>query len=69
MKGRDYRDYLVAALFVAVWTAGTYYIFRYPSVPAFTAWCGLATTMTTAFHWLNIYDDKHPDSPCSPPSR
>lgn len=63
MNKRDFRDHLVWVLFVSAWLAGTFYLFKRPfSAPVFAAWCGLVSTMTAAFHWLTIYDDKKPDA-------
>jgi hypothetical protein len=54
-------DYVVMGLVTAIGTAGTVYIFVHPSEAAFGIWAGVVSTVTAAYHWITVYDDKRPD--------
>lgn len=64
----DARDWFVMILFAAIWAAGTFYIFACLKVEhhsdheLFAMWCGLVATMGGVYHWLVMYDSKHPDA-------
>ena len=58
-------DAFVIAVITAAWAAATVYLFLHPSDTSFGIWCGLASTLIGAYHWLTIYDDKKPDDRCS----
>jgi hypothetical protein len=58
----DLRDWVVILLVSAAWAAATTYLFKHPSDGNFVTWCGLALTITTAYHWLVYFDSKRPDA-------
>lgn len=58
---RDARDWFVMGVVTAAWVASTAYLFIHPSEAAFATWAALAATMTAAYHFLIVNDDKHPD--------
>lgn len=58
---QDARDWFVMGAVTAAWMASTVYLFIHPSEPAFATWAGLAATMTAAYHFLIVSDDKRPD--------
>jgi hypothetical protein len=58
----DLRDWLVILLVSLAWIAATAYMFKHPSDLNFATWCGLAVTLTGAYHWLVIWDSKRPDA-------
>jgi len=59
---RDASDFLIGILVAGVWIAGTVYLFRFHSDANFAIWGGICTTMTGAYHFLRIRDDKEKDS-------
>jgi hypothetical protein len=61
MKRLDIRDYFVMALLSGLAAAGSVYVFKWPSNAAFGIWAGVVGTLTGAFHFLSIGDDKRKD--------
>jgi hypothetical protein len=49
------------ALVTLILVAGTVYLFRNRSDTNFATWAGLCLTVTGAYHWLCVRDDKTPD--------
>ncbi len=62
MNKRDCRDSFVMGAVGAAWAASTVYIFIHPGEGAFATWGVLCATMTGAYHWLVMLDDKRPDA-------
>jgi hypothetical protein len=44
-----------------MWIFASAVLWRHYSDAAFGIWAGVCTTMTTAYHMLNIHDDLHKD--------
>jgi hypothetical protein len=59
---RDMRDHLVMLIVTLILIAGTFYLFKYHSDGNYLAWGGLVATLVSAYHWLNIWDDKKGDT-------
>ena len=49
-------------LVTAAWFVSTYFLFRHPSESNFTTWATVTGTVTCAYHWLCIRDDKQQDA-------
>lgn len=62
MQLNDNRDWFIMGTISAAWTAATVYMFVHPSPATFCAWCGLCATMTGAYHYLNVRDQKEADA-------
>jgi hypothetical protein len=57
-------DWLIMVNITSALTAATVYLFMHSGDAAFLTWCGLVTTVTTAYHWLIIRDSKEKDASC-----
>jgi hypothetical protein len=58
---RDYRDYLTFASVIGILTVASVYLFKFHTDAVFGIWAGVVATITSSFHGLSVYDDKHED--------
>lgn len=57
----DTTDWFMLLFVAALHTAGTVFLFKYPSTAVFGIWAGLLTVSGGIFHGLRVYDQKEKD--------
>lgn len=58
---KDWRDYLVMLIVTAVLVFGTVFLVKHPTDSNFMTWAALVATVVSAYHWINMTDDKRAD--------
>lgn len=56
------RDWIVIVLMADIQLAATVFIFLHPDGINFATWATLAGTLTGAYHWMVIRDQKQADA-------
>lgn len=62
----DFRDWFIVGCVSASWAAGTVFIFKFGSAAnaaaLMAAWGAVCATMTGAYHWIVMRDQKVKDA-------
>ena len=61
MTKLDIRDWLVVVLVAFILVVATIYLFTYPEPMVFATWATVVGTVTSAYHWIVLKDQKEPD--------
>lgn len=62
LKFSDIRDVLVFVLVSAAWIVATIFLFKHATDFNFATWAALCATITSAYHWIIMKDDKQTDA-------
>ena len=58
----DIRDWVVVALIAGIEVSATVFLFCYPTGINFGTWAGITGTLTSAYHYIVLRDQKIPDA-------
>lgn len=57
----DARDWFVLVIHSVAWVVATAFLLWHPNDTNFITWATFSGTVSSAYHWLIIKDDKLPD--------
>lgn len=58
----DVRDWLVGISMVVIHFIATVFLFQHPEAMNFATWAAVTGSVTSAYHWTSMKDDKTPDA-------